>query len=214
MNFLKTEFVLPTFREGVNKMKNLKLILGLSIIIIFFVSCNHQREMIAHKPKEFEFGIGKSCLGISFDEFLKHIKHDSVTETDCLVVFDKGEMILQLSDKNYLSDRIVRMIDIYSEKLAASEGIRVGMPVVELLKKFPDMELNVSEEGDGAEYFMPKSLQTCTANGYFDICTFVYVEGNKQKHLASKPINSYPTKKFSKEGKVTLVSIFMWSRKN
>lgn len=197
-------------------MKNTwaKSILGLALFCIstsFF--CSPIQKALITKPSTSAFGIGKARLGMPFAEFLKHIKYDSLLKTDYLIVFHNGKMILKLSDKNNLRDRIVRMIDIYSKDLTTTGGIRVGMPVDKLLKKFPDMELHTLAGENLGEYFTPQSLQTFKANGDYDICTLVYVEGDKQKRLADNPNGRYPTKKFSVDGQISFTSIFTWSGK-
>ncbi len=194
-------------------MKNilLKSNLGVAVFFVgFFFACGPIQKTIDKKPSAPVFGIGKARLGMPFEEFLQHVKHDSLLKTDCLIVFRKGKAILKLSDKNYLRDRIVRMIDIYSKDLTATGSIRVGMPVAKLLKKFPDMELHTSAGENLGEYFVPQPLQTFKANGEYDICTLIYVEGTGQKRLVGSGNQRYPTKNFSTEGRVSLISIFMW----
>ena len=110
-----------------------------------------------------KYGIGKAQLGMSFSEFLKYINYDSIKKEEdcCWEVYKKGVLILSLHDKNFLKDHVVRMINIYSPELVTTEGIYVGMPVTELLKRYPNTQLERGEDDIG-EYFGPDKLQKYT----------------------------------------------------
>jgi hypothetical protein len=156
---------------------------------------------------ELKYGIGKAQLGMPFREFLKYINYDSIKKQEerCWEVYKKSVLILTLYDKNFLKDLVVRMVNIHSPELVATEGIYVGMPVTELIRRYPNTQLEKGEEDIG-EYFAPDKLQKYTKEGNLDTCMLLEVSAEDGSPLANGSV--YPTEDFRKKGRIICISIF------
>lgn len=152
--------------------------------------------------------IGVADLGTSFNEILSRFEYDSTQESDgYLMVLRKGKVIFSLNDKNDLHDRIVRQIIIASPTIGVDGDIHVGMSVEELLKRFPNLSLDLDYEAD-SEYFAPPSLEQGTLK-YPDARIFFHVAASNDGHLSRDEKGKYPTKLFSTKGRIRYIHILV-----
>jgi hypothetical protein len=160
------------------------------------------------KSKNANQQIGVADLGISFNEILSRFEYDSTQESDgYLMVQRKGKTIFSLNDKNNLSDKIVRQIIIASPTIGVDGDIHVGMSVEELLKRFPNLSLELDYEAD-SEYFAPPSLEQGTLK-YPDARIFFHVAASNGGHLSRDKEGQYPTKRFSTKGHIRYIHILV-----
>jgi hypothetical protein len=153
--------------------------------------------------------IGTADLGTTFSQFLKKIQYDRINKTaNGWQIYRDGKSIMYIHDKGK-GDLIVRSINIVSSSIITTNGLHVGMSVEEVLEKYPNAELEMSEETEG-EYFSPDELQRFGIDGKYDSCTVLYVESNDRKFLGTGNICDYPTANYRKNGYVDLISIYKW----
>ncbi len=184
-------------------MKHFKWILIAAIA--FLICCTNNNQSLSSGS---EYGIGNARLGMSFNEFLKNIDHDTIKKYNDgqarWEIFKSGKRILVLYDKNDLKDLVVRLIDIYSPELITTDGVHVGMTVDDLLKKYPDTKLD-SDLELRAEFFAPQQIQVRTNTGETVIGVYLFVTGKDKKPLGID--NNYPADKFSREGTISMINI-------
>jgi len=153
--------------------------------------------------------IGTADLGTTFSQFLKKIQYNRIDKTaDGWEIFKDGKAIMYIHDKGK-GDLIVRSINIISPSIITTNGLHVGMSVEEFLKKYPNAELEMSQE-TGAECFSPDKLQMFSPDGKYDSCTVLYVESKDKKVFGTGNIYHHPTANYRKNGYIGLISIYKW----
>jgi hypothetical protein len=153
--------------------------------------------------------IDHGIIGISFDEFLSRINHDKIVEDSGVMrVYRKGKHLLSFSDKNWLEDKIVHLVAIFSPDFKIMSGIYVGMPVQEVMNLFPDVQLEFDYAEGDSEYFAPILLQKKALDGHSGIVTLLHVSSEDGSFLGSGKDSDYPLSKFRTDGVVTSLSIF------
>lgn len=149
--------------------------------------------------------LGVGSLGIPFKELLSHFDYDSTKEQDgYLWVYKNGEVLFGLSDKNDLHDQVAWMIFILSPSIVTDGDVHVGMPVPQLLKIFPGMSLDMTEE-DG-EAFSPSGFGTSAPA---DASAFFVVAKKDGSSLSQANPVTYPTKEFSTDGVVRKIVVYV-----
>jgi hypothetical protein len=151
--------------------------------------------------------IGVSLLGLSFSEFLSHFDYDRAEVFEGqLYAYKNGKLILALSDKNELKDKVVWQVEVFSPNLISEKGIHVGMPITELVKEFRSLELQMSHE-DNSEFFEPAELQELKKE-FPDAAILINVGSKNGTPLGSGNLWEYPTKQFKTEGVISSIYIF------
>lgn len=162
---------------------------------------------IGTKAEQNTYHLGVSSLGMTFKELLSHFDYDSTDEDEGVFWVSKnGGPLFGLNDKNGLHDKVAWSIDIISPGITTDGDVHVGMSVKELLRKFPNLSLNIDE--DNLEYFAPPTLENGTKNNP-DAKILIYVSKDNNLSLANINPGKYPTKKFSHDGLVKHILVFV-----
>ncbi|OIQ94448.1 hypothetical protein GALL_235960 [mine drainage metagenome] len=160
-----------------------------------------------YQSKKEKYNIGVASLGLSFTELLSHFNYDATEENSgYLMVFRNGEPIFSLNDKNDLQDKVARNIVITSPNISTDGDVHVGLPVNELLRKFPNLSIEMDLE-DHEEYFAPPELEKGTRK-FPDARILLYVTSRDGKYLSFDSQGTYPTKKFSSDGVISSIRVF------
>ena len=160
-----------------------------------------------HQSQKKQYNIGVASLGLPFTELLSHFNYDATeVNSGYLMVLSNGEPIFSLNDKNDLQDKIARNIVITSPNISTDGNVHVGMPVDELLKRFPNLSIEMDLE-DNQEYFAPPELEKGTQK-FPDARILLYVTSRDGKYLSIDSQGTYPTKKFSSDGVISAIRVF------
>lgn len=158
---------------------------------------------ITQSPKDH---IDVSLLGMSFSDFLNHFDYDRTEVFEGMLYAYKNEKpIFALSDKNDLRDKVVWQVEIFSPNLISEKGIHVGMPITELLKDFPGLELLMSHEDD-TEFFEPAELQKLNTK-FPSVAILINVGSTNGTPLGTGNLWEYPTKQYKTDGVISSIYI-------
>lgn len=193
--------------------------LYIKIIITFLLlldlsGCTQQqlakKEVSKDVAKDVKNNVEPGLLGMDFNQFLGHIAYDEIQEIEgcCWGIKRQGELLIVLYDKKELSDLIVRNFEIFSPTITLNKKIHTGMSVDHLLQFFPNIELMIDENDYKTEYFSPPALMTYQPDGSLDTVVAFEVESETGKPLSMD--KNYPTRRFSRKGYISKISVFKW----
>jgi hypothetical protein len=196
----------------------IKIIISILFVIDLY-SCTQQQLVKTDigkavtkdiKKTDIKNNVGTSLLEVDFDQFLDNIAYDEIQKVEgcCWGIKRQGELLIVLSDKKGLSDLIVRNYEILSSSITFNNKIRTGMAIEKLLEIYPNIELLIDENDYQTEYFSPPALISYKPDGSLDTVVAFEVESETGKPLSND--EHYPTRVFSKQGRISRISVFKW----
>jgi hypothetical protein len=186
----------------------------LIFITLVLLSCTPNRE----DHVIYSDGIGKIKLGDPYNKIANYFKsmHYTVEVNNSkkdnsnkgLFVYENGKVILQINNKNYEEPPLIaKMIYVHSPDFKTEDGLYVGMPLKEIVKKHYKLEVIADEEDEGY-HLLIESLQE---KSFFEKDTIVFLIDIEFKSLINNDMEYINSHLNNMDGNIVGFSIFYFN---
>lgn len=175
------------------------------LFLLPFLFLNYNCGPASHKGS-----IPITIIGQPFEAINDKIAYDKIQKNNNVwTYFNKGSRLLTIHDKGG-GDQVIRDVEIFSKEVSLEDGIRAGMTIKSLFKKYPAISLVLDPES-GHEYISINDLETTTAEGKPKVVVKVMFHSYDGRSLAVGELKYFePAKNFRKEGVVDKIIVYDW----